>query len=91
MLRHRQEWLTSSEPLGWTAAAAGAFVGAYSHVALDSIMHFDMHPFSPWAAANPSLELLSYRALHVACVVAGVAGIALWLAVKIRARHGPRG
>lgn len=90
LVRHDQSWLASSNEVTWAAAAAGAFVGAYSHVALDSIMHFDMHPFSPWASANPSLELLSYRALHVACVAAGVAGTVLWFAAKVRARRRQR-
>jgi hypothetical protein len=72
-------WLKSQEHIGWTAAAAGAFVGTYSHVALDSLMHADMHPLSPFSAANALLGSVSYDTLQIACVVAGIVGVALWV------------
>src|SRR5688500_10795308 len=31
----------------WSVAFSSAFIGAYSHVILDSIMHTDMEPLSP--------------------------------------------
>src|SRR5512134_3642256 len=46
---HRLGWLRSPEQVGPLAAATGAFVGTYSHVVLDSIMHTDITPFSPWS------------------------------------------
>src|SRR5262245_52451343 len=42
--RNRLDWLASTDGIGWGAAAAGAFIGTWSHVALDSIMHLDMVP-----------------------------------------------
>ena len=50
---HRLFGFTSKEPIGWSAAAIGAFVGTYSHVALDSLMHLDIQPFAPFSGANP--------------------------------------
>src|SRR5271154_2673330 len=80
-LRHHQlARFTSKEPLGWSAAAVGAFVGTYSHVALDSIMHADIQPFAPFSSANAELGLISISMLHLVCVVSGIAGLILWIA-----------
>jgi hypothetical protein len=57
--------------------AIGATLGSVSHVALDSIMHTDIRPLAPWSDANPFLRIVSIDALHGACVVAGLVGIAL--------------
>ncbi|MCB1864853.1 MAG: DUF4184 domain-containing protein [Chromatiales bacterium] len=57
-----------------TAAASGAVIGAYSHVALDSIMHGDMRPFAPFSDANGLFDFLSPGELHVYCLVAGLVG-----------------
>lgn len=67
-------WLRGPERISWAAAIAGAFVGTYSHVALDSIMHADMRPLAPVAEGNSLLHLCSMGALHLGCVLAGVAG-----------------
>ena len=85
----RLGWLASPEELGWGAAAAGAFVGTYSHVALDSLMHADMHPLAPFSAANAMLLAIPYETLIIACVIAGVAGVALWLASHAMAKQDP--
>ena len=63
--------------ISWSAASAGAFVGAYSHVALDSIMHADMQPLWPMAASNPLLGILPVGSLHVVCLVSGAVGAVL--------------
>lgn len=51
---------------------AGAFLGSYSHVLLDSLMHGDMTPFAPFSHANPLLHAVSLGALHWFCVGAGI-------------------
>jgi Domain of unknown function (DUF4184) len=76
---HRLHWLRSPEPLTRTAAVTGAFIGTYSHVLFDGIMHADMLPLRPWSATNGLLGLISIDALYVACVVSGLLGVALWL------------
>src|SRR4030095_13348752 len=45
-------WLRGGEKIGWGAAAFGAFLGTYSHVLLDSIMHADMEPWTTLSGAN---------------------------------------
>jgi len=76
---HKLHWLRSPEPVTRTAAATGAFIGTYSHVVLDSIMHADLLPLRPWSAANALLGLMSIDALYLACFASGVLGVALWL------------
>jgi hypothetical protein len=79
-LAHRLDWLASSNGIGWGPAAAGAFVGTWSHVALDSIMHLDMAPLRPFAQGNGLLLATDVDSLYLACLAAGVAGMAVWIA-----------
>lgn len=61
-------------PISWSVAWVSAFVGTYSHILLDAIMHRDMNPLWPFARGDPLLGLISVTALHVFCVACGVAG-----------------
>lgn len=72
------------------AIATGAVLGAWSHVALDAIMHSDLRPFSPWSQRNPLLGLLPIETLHSVCLAAGLVG-ALTVLVRsiVRRRRGP--
>ena len=65
------------QPISWLASCMGAFLGTFSHVFLDAIMHGDTQPWWPFSGANPFLGLVSLRTLHLACL----AGVALWLVV----------
>lgn len=67
-------WLKGSSRIGWPAAIAGAFAGTYSHVALDSVMHADMAPWSPWTTGNGLLHVISTDTLHALCGLTGVLG-----------------
>lgn len=69
-------WLAYEPKVSTKAAGVGAFIGAYSHVAIDSIMHGDMAPFAPFSDATPWLHVVSVEALQWLCVLAGVIGIA---------------
>lgn len=57
------------------AVAVGAFLGTYSHIVLDSVMHAGIRPFAPFSDTNPLLAVVSLRALHLFCVIAGALGI----------------
>ena len=74
-------------PLTWAATAAGAWIGTFSHVALDSIMHPDVVPGWPWFAGSPWLYALSYAELHALCVVLGAVGggVVAWRLRRARA------
>jgi hypothetical protein len=64
-------------PLTWPVSFLSAFVGTYSHIALDAIMHRDMHPLWPVAAGNPLLGIISVDWLYLDCVISGVLGLLL--------------
>lgn len=61
-------------PIGPTAAWSGAFVGTYSHLVLDGMMHLDMKPFAPLTDANPILGAMSVLGIYLFCVVSAVVG-----------------
>jgi hypothetical protein len=64
--------VTASIPLG--SAIAGAFIGTYSHVFLDSIMHGDTMPLMPFSAVNPLYRIVGDYTLHLACIAFGLLG-----------------
>jgi len=72
----------------WWVAFLSAFIGSYSHVVLDSIMHADIEPLSPFSQSNELLGLISVGALHEFCVYSGLVGAVLYFAVSyVLARH----
>lgn len=80
--------------LGWKQltmrpVVIGAAVGGYSHIVLDSLMHPDIHPLSPFSPANALAGIVSLSGLHLSCVALGVIGLAIvglrnWLHVEDR-------
>jgi len=74
-------WLRGPTVISWPAALSGAFVGTYSHVFLDSIMHSDLQPFAPLSEANGLLHVISVDVLHLGCILAGVLGAMLLFSV----------
>ena len=67
--------------VSWAVAFLSAFVGSYSHVALDSLVYSDVAPFWPCSQANPFFGLVSASTVRQACVLGGFIGLALYLAV----------
>lgn len=84
--RHWLPNLFKWRELGLLPVALGALVGSYSHIVLDSFMHRDITPFSPFSDANPLLHAMSLSTLHWGSVAAGLFGVCL-----LAARHLPRG
>lgn len=64
------------------AVVVAAFIGTYSHIFLDSIMHRDLHPFFPWTNSNGLLHSVSYEHLHLFCLLSGIIGIAIYVVMK---------
>jgi hypothetical protein len=82
-------WLHGGDTITWPAATLSAVAGGYTHVLLDSVMHWDMQPFAPWYRDNALLHVISVDALHVVCVVSGLAGAAaLALLYRFARRDG---
>ncbi len=69
---------TINKEISVVALIITVFVGTYSHIILDSIMHQDLCPFYPWNKSNDLLHILSYGQLHLFCVLTGVIGIAIY-------------
>jgi len=61
----------------WTVALASAFIGTYSHIGLDAVMHRDMRPFWPFALTNPLLNVISVPDLHLLCIACSVLGVTI--------------
>ena len=76
---YQQLWLAHPGSVSRTAVITGACFGTFSHVALDSLMHHDIHPLSPFLQANPFVGLMTHDGVYQACTIAGVLGIAAWL------------
>ena len=70
------KWLGKAS-IGNTAAWSGALIGAWSHLLLDSLMHEDIKPLSPFTDANPLLGVISVGTLNALCVVSGLLGVVL--------------
>lgn len=66
----------------WWVVFLSAFIGSYSHVFLDAIMHSDMAPFFPFSVTNPWLGLFSFYGVHKFCVYTGLVGAGLYFLVQ---------
>jgi len=60
--------------ISWCVAFLSAFVGTYTHVVLDSIMHADVEPFAPLSVSNGLLHIISNELLHILCVASALLG-----------------
>jgi len=61
-------------PFTWLASFAGAYIGTFSHIVLDALMHPDMRPWWPLSPANGLLGAVDVGWLHIGCAVAALAG-----------------
>jgi Domain of unknown function (DUF4184) len=59
-----------------------AFIGTYSHVLLDSIMHADVEPYYPIYLANDINLIISVENLHKFCVYTGLFGIVIFFTIR---------
>ena len=82
MTFYARPWLVSPGLVSKTAVITGAFFGTFSHVALDSLMHLDIHPLSPFSQANPLTGLITHDGVYQACTIAGAVGILVWPIIK---------
>jgi membrane-bound metal-dependent hydrolase YbcI (DUF457 family) len=72
---HRLPGLRTLRELNFRQVLVGAALGAYSHVALDSLMHHDIQPLAPLSTTNSFLGVVSLSTLHWSCLVAGAVGL----------------
>ena len=69
-------------PINWNVAFISAFIGTYSHVLLDSVMHYDVIPFSPFWKSNILLSIVSVKTLTIFCLVSGLLGIVIYYLIE---------
>ena len=69
-------------PIAWPVAFLSAYLGTYSHVLIDSIMHSDITPLAPWWVGNPLHGVISIDTLHLLCVATAVAGGAIYYGMQ---------
>jgi hypothetical protein len=75
--------ITQPIKIVWGIAFFSAFLGTYSHVALDSIMHSDIQPYFPFATGNDLLGIIDMEQLHKFCIYSGVAGGIIYYLVQL--------
>lgn len=66
----------------WWVVFLSAFIGSFSHVLLDSIMHSDVEPFFPFTLDNQFLEMISVSMLHKVCLYSGLVGAAIYYGIN---------
>ncbi|CAH0990854.1 hypothetical protein SIN8267_00954 [Sinobacterium norvegicum] len=71
--------------IAWWVAFVSAFIGSFSHVFLDSIMHTDVEPFYPITLTNDLHGMVSTTILHKLCLYSGGVGAVIYFAVHYRA------
>ena len=68
------KWLKIKEQISLFAASTGAFIGSFSHIFLDSIIHSDIQPFAPFNTENGLLHIMPSGWLYLLCSVLGFIG-----------------
>jgi membrane-bound metal-dependent hydrolase YbcI (DUF457 family) len=78
------KWLQLTPNIPWFSELIGAFIGTFSHVFLDSLIHSDMHPFTPFSTSNNLLYIMPIGWVYLICTGLGVVGfmaialVSLW-------------
>jgi len=70
--------------IAWWVVFVSAFIGSFTHVFLDSVMHSDVQPFYPLTINNPFLGIISVGMLHNICLYSGLVGAAIYYFIQWR-------
>ncbi len=70
----------------WPVSVVSAFIGTFSHVALDSIMHNDIEPLYPFSESNILLGLISVSELHQFLLYSAAIGAVIYYSVQYAAK-----
>lgn len=87
-LQRLSERLGLAQDYSLKSILAGTMVGAWSHVLLDSFMHFDVTPFWP-ILENPFLRIIDSGSIYLITVIGFIAGGAVYF-LKLYRLHGDR-
>jgi len=61
-------------PLSWPVTITSAFIGTFSHIVLDSMVHPNAKPFAPFSSENIFAGVFNTAALMVFCVICALLG-----------------
>jgi len=75
---------TTPIKITWVVVYLSAFIGTFTHVVLDSIMHSDLQPFYPFIDSNGLLGLVDVSILHKFCFYSGGVGAGIYFLVRYR-------
>lgn len=81
---------TNPVNITWFVASISAFIGTFSHVFLDSVMHADIEPLYPFVIENHLLDLVSVGALHEFCLFSGLLGAIIYFIVQYQTKKHNR-
>lgn len=73
--------------ISWIVADISAFIGTYSHVVLDAIMHSDVQPYHPYSIENDFLGIISGNDLHHLCLYTAGIGTILYLLIQFTLKN----
>ncbi len=76
--------------ISWFVTFLSAFIGSFSHVFLDSIMHSDVEPFYPFTLVNNYQGLIAVSTLHKVCLYSGLLGSVIYYFVNYRLVHSKK-
>lgn len=79
--------LIVKESISWKVAISSAFIGTYSHILFDSVMHADLQPFYPAQITNHLLGLVAIDTLHILCAIAGIVGVIIYFSINYLLVH----
>ncbi len=76
---YRLLWLIQTEQVQMRDVIFSALFGTLSHVALDSLLHADIRPLSPFSMSNPLFGLVSHDGVYQLCAAACILGFVIWV------------
>ncbi len=77
-------WMQVPEGTSTQALLAGAWIGSFSHLVLDGLIHHDIRPLWPMSSGNPFANLIGHDEVYLACALAIGFGALAWLIVQWR-------
>ena len=86
----KSKWLIAEPNISKVAAWSGALIGAWTHLLLDSFMHDDIKPLSPFTESNVLLGTIPIAALHTICLTSGLIGLLGMFLFKAKSGSYPK-
>ncbi len=71
-----------NKKLTMRVCVVSAFIGTYSHVLLNSIMHANVEPYYPIYLANDINLIISIESLYKLCLYTGLLGVVVFFIIR---------